>query len=478
MSVRLPFKQFKHKNTLKKILFIGSVDPYSEEENRLRPLWPAYLAAYAEDKLGAGKLDYRFATTKIGREIENFRPDVVAISSVTKNYGYAAEHARVAKQYGLPVIVGGIHITTLPQTLTDDMDIGCIGEGEQTFYELIRLYLETGRFSPNGLSKIDGIVYHDNGRLVRTPARTLLKSLDELPHPKRALIGYGRRGYVYTARGCLYKCVFCSCTHFWGGVRYLSPHRVLEEVEELIRHGVKVIRINDENFASNKRRLKAISDLIVNKGLHRKARFSCWCRANNVSHEVVDALKAMNIVSVKMGLESGCDRTLKYLKGGVTVRDNRNAINMLKDAGIQVNGDFIIGAPEETLEEIMETYNLIKNSRLDFIDVGILTPLPGTPVWDYAVEKKIVSDNMDWRRLNFKFQHNLDDALILSETLTRQQLYRLFRNFQRLRAIKAVKAVPHTPWLNELSALILKRTGGKISRAVARASNKFSARLE
>jgi len=176
-------------------------------------------------------------------------------------------------------------------------------------------------------------------------------------------------------------------------------------------------------------------------------------RANNVTPEVVEALKSMNVVSVKMGLESGCDRTLQYLKGSVTVKHNLTAVNLLKDAGIQVNGDFIIGAPEETYEEMMETYQFIKMSRVDFVDISVLTPLPGTPIWEYAIRKKLVSENMDWTALDFRFSRKSTSAPVLSETMSREQLFVLYRQFQRLRFIKSVMAMPKSPWLNEIPRL-------------------------
>ena len=438
---------------MKRVLFIGATDPLSKVENYLRPLWPAYLAAYAEKHLGAGRLEFRFMTGKIEEELTSFKPDVVAISAITPNFGYAIEYARTAKKAGLPVIVGGMHISALPDSLSGGMDIGCIGEGEETFLELMRLFIGKGAFLKKDLAFINGIVYFDEtGRLVRTPKRKVIESLDDIPHPKRSLIGYSHREYLYTARGCQSKCVFCACNSHWGRVRYSSPEYVLEEIRELIENGVKVIRINEDNFIADKNRMMRISDLVVENGFHRAVKFSCWCRANYVTPDVVASLQAMNIVSVKMGLESGSERTLRYLKGGVTVKDNWTAVNLLKDAGMQVNGDFIIGAPEETEEEIMQTYDFIKKSRLDFVDINLLSPLPGTAIWDYCIKRKLIDENIPWDAFQFK-----STALILSQTLTGDKLDRIYKKFQRLRLYKTVKAIPGTPWLDELPKIVATR---------------------
>ena len=456
---------------MSRVLFINAADPLSKAENHMRPLWPAYLAAYTEKHLGTGQLEFRYMTGNIEDELTSFKPDIVAISSITPNYKYAKEYAGTAKKHNLPVIIGGMHVSALPNCLTNDMDIGCIGEGEQTFLELIQLYIEKGDFTKKDLKKINGIIYRDeDGQLVRTPNRDVIISLDDLPHPKRSLLGYSHREYLYTTRGCPYKCVFCACTKHWGKVRYSSPEYVLQEIRELIENGVKVVRFNEDNFIANKKRTMQISKMIVAHGFHLKVKFSCWCRANDVTPDIVESLKAMNVVSVKMGLESGCQRTLDYLKGGVTVMNNWNAINLLKDAGIQVNGDFIIGAPYETETEMMQTYDFIKKSRVDFVDVNVLSPLPGTAIWDYSMKRNLVSEDMDWDRLSFK-----SSSLVVSETLTHQQLQQIYKKFQRLRVLKIMKALPRSPWLNELPKVAFDRFSeiiGKAARHLTHSSSR------
>ena len=94
----------------------------------------------------------------------------------------------------------------------------------------------------------------------------------------------------------------------------------------------------------------------------------------------------MNVVAIALGLESGAERVLRYLKGAnVTVKDNYRALELLRDAGIQTSGNFIIGSPDETEEEIMATYKFIRKSKVDFVTLHVFSILPGTPVWDYAL---------------------------------------------------------------------------------------------
>jgi len=148
---------------------------------------------------------------------------------------------------------------------------------------------------------------------------------------------------MITSRGCPHKCIFCAVTRYWDKISYASPEYVMEEIAELVGNGTKIIKFYDDLFTTNKERLSAIANKIIENNFHRKVKFACWARANTITTDVVKILKSMNMVAVEMGLESGCDSPLKYLKGGsVTVEDNWRSVNLLKDSGIQANASFII----------------------------------------------------------------------------------------------------------------------------------------
>jgi radical SAM superfamily enzyme YgiQ (UPF0313 family) len=451
-----------------KILFAGARDPYSEIETRYPSLWPAYLAAMLEKHLPSESFEFHLVNGDYEEELKSFKPDIVAISSVTQNYNIAKEYAKIAKTMGLLVVIGGPHITALPECLSTDMDVACIGEGEEIFLDLVKLYLETESFPTEKLEQIKGIAYHKDGKVVIAPARLTCNSLDNIPHPKRSLIGYPKRSYILTSRGCPYRCVFCGCSRHWGKVRYASPGYIIEEIRELVENGVKVIRFNDDLLTFSKDRLKKVANLIIENGFHKKVRFSCWGRANTITPEIVDILKSMNVVAIALGLESGTDRVLSYLKGAnVTVEDNYRALELLRNAGIQTSGNFIIGSPDETEEEILTTYNFIRKSKVDFVTLHVFSILPGTPVWDYALKRNLVSMDMDWSRLNFKFILGKEEAIVLSETLDFDDLHRLYKKFKRLAFFKALKALPRSPWIGELPILLWKNFIGKTARLVS-----------
>jgi radical SAM superfamily enzyme YgiQ (UPF0313 family) len=403
-------------------------------------------------------------TRTVEQELDEYQPDVVAISAVSQNFNRVAPYAQAAKARGKAVLVGGIHVSMLPECLPQEADAGCIGEGEETFAELMRVFVERGRFSEEALSGVRGIAYRSKGRLVLTESRPLIANLDEIPHPKRDLSGYPSHSYMFTSRGCPYRCSFCASTRFWDRMRFATAGYVIEEIEELAAHGVKTISFYDDLFVANLRRLEEIAEQVAARGLDRKVRFTCSCRANVVNERVVTALAKMNVVSVGMGLESGNDRTLEFLKGGVTVADNRKAVELLKAGGIQANASFVIGSPDETEEEVMDTYRFIAASKLDFVDTYVLTPLPGTPVWEDALARGLVSNDMDWSRLDVNFAASKDRAVIVSKRLDREGIKRLFARFRRQRLWRILKALPGSPWLADVPRVAWGMAAGHIGR--------------
>lgn len=451
-----------------KVLFVNAVDPVSEVESRYPPLWPAYLAAYTERHIGCEKVEFRFMTAEIAAELDSFRPDIVAIGAASQNFNFALHYAGVAREKATAVLVGGPHISALPQCLSRDMDVGCIGEGEQTFLELVRLFLDHGRWDPEHLRSVHGIVYRDNEELVTNPTRGLIPKLDDIPHPKRSIVGYEVDPYIIASRGCPYKCAYCASSRFWSRYRFASAEYVVEEIAELVGHGARVIRFNDDLFVANKHRVRRITELLAQRGLLGKVSFAVSFRANLVSEELVGLLKGMNVVSVTMGLESGCQRTLEYLKANVTVADNERAVNLFKAAKIQANGFFVIGSPTETHDELQETYEFVKRSRVDFFNVYVLTPLPGTPVWDFATQQGIVSDDMDWGRLNMNFEYNAAGAVYVSRTLSPGEIQLWYRKFRRLRLYKILRALPGSPWLRDVPRVALGVIKEEIARLIRR----------
>ena len=413
-----------------KILFINVVDEKRKRkiEREFPSLGTSYLASYLR-KFG-GFNDIKIVEAGQTFDAEKFEADIVGISSVTQNFNIAEQIAEKTKKTANPlVLVGGHHITALPQTLTKNMDVVVLGEGEQTTLEIVQAYEKNCL----DLGKIKGIAYKSNGNLKFTAERELIKPLDKIPFPARDLIRLDPHHVsMLTSRGCPYKCVFCSSTFFWKTARFFSASYVVDEICEVIeKYAPNRINLSDDLFIADKTRLRKISSLICAEGIHREVEFHCTARANLINHEVASSLKAMNVTTVSMGLESGSNRILQYLKGdSVTVEQNEKAVNILKKYGFNVSATFIIGSPTETRAEILQTYQFIQKSRLDGGDTYVLVPFPGTKVWDYGEQRGQLNDFMDWSRFEIYFEDNPNRVML--SNLSREELLELLLQFKKL----------------------------------------------
>lgn len=423
-----------------RLLLAEVVNEKLEIQTKYNSLGFGYLIASLPDEIKK-QLEIKIAGADIESEINNFKPDIVGLSCVSQNFGRAKEIAQICKQRNIKVIIGKSHITALPNTLDRNMDVGIIGEGEKTFCELMMLLLEN-KFTSEELRKVRGIVFHDAGAIIRTESRPLIASLDDLPFPDRQALGVKRGDniYMFSSRGCPYRCVFCFSSRFWNRVRFHSAEYVVNEIRYLVNeYGAIRITFGDDLFIVDLNRLRKIVELIKREKFYKKIKFTVSVRANLISGETAKLLKELGADIVTMGLESGCPRVLNLLKGqSIKIGDSMNAINLLKKNKLQVSASFIIGSPDETREEILETLNFIKKSKLDLFEINVLMPLPGTPIWDYALKRKLVSADMNWEMLDIDFANNYKNYIILSEIIDREELKRLYDLFMKERKKRAL----------------------------------------
>jgi len=415
-----------------KFLLINAIDTTKNLQTSLPPLGLGYLVSSLRSKFGNDLINCKIIDRDIDKEVLSFEPDIVGITCVSQNYNLAIKYAKTVKKYKLPVLIGGTHISVLPTTLTRDMDIGVIGEGEETIKELFSIFLKRKKFEKKDLNKLRGLVFWNKNKLIQTERRAPIIPMDSILIPARDLMKIEQCTHVFSSRGCPYRCVFCASSRFWNKTRFFSAEYVVNEIEYLSKNfGVKEINFWDDLFIVSKERIKQIIHLLGKKKLLGKIIFSCAVRSNLIDESVVRLLKKMNVKNVSMGLESANPRILNYLKGNtINIEDHIRAIKILRRHGIEPSASFIIGSPTETRQEIQQTFQFIKNSGLRGFNIYVLTPLPGTPIWEYAKKRGKVSENMDWDLLNVEFLQNHKKAIVLSETLTKDELYKLILMFK------------------------------------------------
>lgn len=396
--------------------------PQSREyvEGTLHPLGLLYLVSYLQ-KNSTINLDFKYTVCDYEKALEEFKPDIVFISSVTPYWNIAVQLAKMSKGYGCDVIVGGPHITALPTCLTKHMDVAVLGEGEETILDLLN-----NRIS----QKVKGIEYRKNNELVITERRQFIKPLDNIPFPNRTLITVKKNYWtgMITSRGCPFNCIFCSPTRFWGKVRFHSAKYVVDEITEIaeVYDGNRIVVV-DDLFTLNKKRLTEIVNLLKKENLD--VEFQVNGRANLITDNICKLLKDMNVIGVDFGFESNTREILKYLKGeGITPEDNERAVKLCKKYKLDIYANIVIGSPQETKKEILKTLKFVKGSLFETLWVYPLTPLPATPLWEYAKSRGLVSDDMDFNKLDLA-HFDKENGIILSEVLGREEFVELYEIF-------------------------------------------------
>ncbi len=381
------------------------------------PLSFSYLNEYVQ-RLHPGAVESSVADT-IAAALA-VKPDVLAVSCLSQDFGEAQRISRLAKAAGVPVVLfGGFHITAFPLTLPPDADAGVLGEGEVTFGEIVTALLRSGSVDVRELADIPGIVYRDaQGSLQLTRPRPLIEDLDTLPVPDRKFgVTANQHPYLFTSRGCPFKCYFCASTKYWSNVRFHGARRVVAEIEGILREFPGTVEIGfwDDLLVANRKRLREIVGLLEEKGLTRRLRFSAAVRANLLDEELCAILLRANLTAIGFGAESGSDRILAKLKDRhCTVAANQRALDVASGHGLRASCGFVLGHHEETEEDVLRTYGFILDNyasgKLTSHEITILTPMPGTALWDWAEASGVIDPgSFEWHRLRYLalFSNNL-----------------------------------------------------------------------
>ncbi|MCR4288487.1 MAG: B12-binding domain-containing radical SAM protein [Deltaproteobacteria bacterium] len=354
----------------------------------------------------AGEEDYLAA-------VESFRPDLIGISVFSRGHGKAKRLiAALKRRCDVQTVIGGPQVTAMPEAVIEDIgaDFGVIGEGEETICELASaLVAAKGVFSG-----IDGLAYRQgNGRVVLNKPRGLIENLDSIPYPAWHLMPPSDYWIVpilataksfpiapiMTSRGCPFPCTFCASNITWKfRVRYRSPENVIGEMRLLRdKYGVREFLITDDNFTLNKNFAMSVCEGIIKEDLRVNWQCSNGVRVDSLSPELLRLMKKAGCYSVGLGIESGNQEILDRAKKKLDLRKVRKTLGDLNEAGIKSYGFFIFGFPGETRSSVADTMEFALSNRLDRAWFNIMTPYPGSELFNDWIKKRSFKD-IDWDR--------------------------------------------------------------------------------
>lgn len=398
---------------------------------RTPPLGLAYIAAALErrgdDVTIIDSVASDISHTALKRKLNVMQPDVIGVTSMTPSIFDALNVITYAKEScpHTTTVMGGCHITFLTEETLKAcpaLDIAVIGEGEETICDLANA-LERNR----DLTTVNGIAFKKNGKIHVNEKRRLISDLDKVPFPARHLLPLERYallgtknlvGSVMTSRGCPFNCIFCSSSQFYGQTyRARSPENVVDEIEQLTnRYKIKNIEFVDDTFTINKKRAFEIAREIRRRGIDIFWGFGS--RVDTITENMLHAFKKAGCTVFYLGIESGSQKILNILKKRITLDQVKQAIKWSKKAKIETIGSFIIGTPGETKDDVLRTIRFAKDCGVDFAQFTIMTPFPGTEVYEYAKKNGLLVTE-DWSK------YTTLKPLIQTEELTADEVSRL-----------------------------------------------------
>lgn len=436
-------KQDNPKNNLEKVHILLMTPPCIDLYKGLRdvapispPLGLLYVASVLEKKSASLKIMDAFAENldwhQIEEKFKQYNPDILGLTCVTSTFGEVAKIAGIAKKSNpnITVVVGGPHVTATPkQTLEKypEMDIIVIGEGDYTLLDIDAALQENRE-----LKAVKGIAYRKDNQIIVTPPRPMIHNLDEVPFPARHLVKNelykppthisGRDSFfsILSSRGCPNLCTFCSSKITFGSaIRYRSPENVLEEIKQSIKFvNTNYLVFMDDTFTVNKERVLIICKMLKELNIT----WGSYARVNTVDEEMLIAMKDAGCNWIGFGVESGSQDILNKVKKGITIEQVRKAFKITKKLGIATTAFFILGHLDETHETIKETIKFAKEIDADFAQFNVLTPYPGTEVYERASrEGLILRDFEDYGNPKYK------DPVIKLKTMNNHELKRYWK---------------------------------------------------
>ena len=369
--------------------------------------------------------------------------DLVGISTITSTAPRAYKIADRIRSMGIPVIMGGPHVTFLSEEALEHADFVIRGEGENALMKFIDAWEGNEEYS-----KVPSLSYRKNGKSIHNPKGPMIEDLDEIPFPnfektyaqnaqhKRQTIP------VQTSRGCPFNCEFCSVTGMFGKkFRFRSTQNIIKELRQYNKRSNHIF-FYDDNFAANRKRMRLLLEAMIKENF--KFDWSTQVRVDVAKHE--DLLKLMYRAGCRVlyiGLESVNPRSLKSMKKNQTVGQIKNAVKVIQKNKIRIHGMFIYGFDDDDWQTVKKTIRFAKKTGISSSQFLILTPLPGSELYEkFVSQKRLVfkdwslydAHHVVFRPAKFTFM-----ALQKAQIISHKKFYSLKRSIKKFFQFKWIE---------------------------------------
>lgn len=336
-------------------------------------------------------------------------PDVLGFSTCSATGRKAALIAEKVKQENpnVSIVFGNFFATFNAERILKkypSVDFIVRGEGEHTSLELAKCLEKSG-----DLKKVLGINFRNNGKIISTPDRPLIKDIDSLPFPDRELLDVEYHnttaGVVVapkkfssfvTSRGCVYRCRFCGCRRLARSLwRSRSVDNILKELHLLSSQGYKQFLFVDDNFTLNQKRVINLARRMKSEKVDIE--FFAEGRVDHCPQNMLQEMVRANCKMIYFGIENGTQKVLDYYDKQTTPQQAMDAVKRARNVGIDVIvASFIVGAPHETRQEIWNTLKFAQKLQVDIPQFNILATFPGTDIWEELKMQGLVDEEKYW----------------------------------------------------------------------------------
>lgn len=377
-----------------------------------QPLGMLYVATILKNRgIEVSVLDQSakgFSMKKTVEWVKKEDPDILGFSTLVNSGRTAAQIAREVKKENpnITIVFGNFHATFNAERILKKypyVDIIVRGEGEYTSVELVECLKKESK-----LKNVSGITFRKKNQIISTPDRPLIKDIDAFPFPDRELLGEYHATIagayiapkkftnILSSRGCVFKCRFCGSRVLSRGMwRPRSVENTIKEIRLLVSKGYRQFLFADDNFTLNPKRVVKLCQEIRKEKMDIE--WFCEGRVDSCSYDMLrEAVKAGCRIII-FGIESANQRILDYYKKRITVEQSENAVKTARKAGVDVVvGSFIVGAPDETRQEICNTMKFAQKLAVDIPNFNILGVFPGSEIWEELKMKGILNEDQYW----------------------------------------------------------------------------------
>jgi anaerobic magnesium-protoporphyrin IX monomethyl ester cyclase len=377
------------------------------------PLGLLYLAAVLEGRgVEVSVLDQAAKGLSVKETLSWVKaesPDILGFSTFASSGRTATLVSKEVKRENpnVTIVFGNYYATFNPERILrkyPSVDIIVRGEAEGTIVDLAECAENKRR-----LKDVLGISFRNGNEVVSTADRPLIKDLDGLPFPDRGLVDDNYHSVIaganiapkkftslVSSRGCIHRCRFCSCTQFarnrW---RPRSVKSTLEELRFLASEGYEQFIFVDDNFTANPKNVIKLCREMRREKLDLE--WICEGRVDTASYEVFWEIAKAGCKILYFGIESASQRILDYYNKRITPEQAKTAVETARRAGADVIvGSFILGASDETREEIKNTLDFASRISIDLPQFNILGVFPGTDLWNEFEAKGLLKNSDYW----------------------------------------------------------------------------------